>query len=120
MSPNIWGAFSRLRWAGDSVWVAMDVVEGVVTMRASVWMETATEGATQVLIPFSTNVWVCDAAMNVLRFVWVDTDVVVVFGGSVWVPALSRTALGTKHCCPWPADVHLLCSSYSPITIPFP
>jgi hypothetical protein len=50
----------------------------------------------------------------------VVVGVVVVAGVSVWVPTLSKMATGMKQCRPWPAAFHRSCSSYSPLTIPFP
>lgn len=62
----------------------------------------------------------CDMVVNVVGLVWMEIEVVLVTSGSVWVLALSRTAVGAKQCCPWPAIFHFWCSSYSPFTIPLP
>jgi hypothetical protein len=116
--------------AGDSVWVL--VVEwGVVEVTGGfVWTAASVVGAKMAVFWFvvifdDVAVSVGDddesAMMGVGReVVWVETDVVVVAGGSVWVLTSSRVVVGLKQCCPWPAIFHLSCYSYSPFTIPFP
>ena len=101
----------------ESVWVAVDVEKGAVTIMASVWMDTAAVSAKRASTPFSTNDWACEVVGNV---VCVETDEVAVAGASVWVLASSRITVDLKQRSLWPAFVHLLYSSDSPSTIPFP
>ena len=45
----------------------------------------------------STNIWACDMAASDVGFVWIEMDVVVMAGVSVWVPASSRIAGAIKQ-----------------------
>ena len=100
-----------------SVWVAVDIEKGAVTIMVFVCVDTATVGAKRASTPFSMNDRACEVVGNV---VCVETDEVAVAGASVWVLASSRITVDLKQRSLWPAFVHLLYSSDSPSTIPFP
>ena len=98
MSMKTGSAFSSSGHTECSVWVMMGVEEGGCVM----W-------------------WLVVLEMSPVNIdVWTEMDMVVFDCRSVGVPVSSRTAVGAKQRSPWPAAFHLLCSSHSPTTIPFP
>ena len=63
-----------------SVWVAVDVEKGAVTIMVFFCIDTAMVGAKQASTQFSTKFWACEMVASV---VCVETDEVGVNGGSV-------------------------------------